>query len=61
MSTMVKARPGLMTQIQDSGSDENIPNSSDSDCSQEDDIISQNVQNPFRQAQNNQLQTPTSN
>ena len=60
MSTMVKARPGL-AEIQDSGSDENIPNSSDSDCSQEDDIISQNVQNPFRQAQNNQLQTPTSN
>jgi len=61
MSTMVKARPGLAEEIQDSGSDENIPNSSDSDCSQEDDIISQNVQNPFRQAQSNQLQTPTSN
>ena len=48
MSTIAKARPGGSRANNDSGSDENIPDSNESDYDQENDNLTlENAQNPF--------------
>lgn len=55
LSTIAKARPGGNGASIDSGSEENIPDSNDSDYGQENESYSlENGQNPFKSSQKKQ-------